>query len=85
MLARCRRDQWQADDLDWSRPPPPMSEDKEAAIVQAFTDMAAIELLAGALFASQRRRTTDPTSSVTPTSPRGSPVTTTSAGCAATR
>ena len=38
-----------------------MSADKEAAIVQAFTDMAAIELLAGALFASQRRRTTDPT------------------------
>jgi hypothetical protein len=61
MLARCRRDQWRADDLDWSRPPPPMSADKEAAIVQAFTDMAAIELLAGALFASQRRRTADPT------------------------
>jgi hypothetical protein len=61
MLARCRRDQWRADDVDWSRPPPPMSADKEAAIVQAFTDMAAIELLAGALFASQRKRTTDPT------------------------
>lgn len=61
MLARCRRDQWRADELDWSRPPPPMSEDKEAAIVQAFTDMAAIELLAGALFESQGRRTADPT------------------------
>ena len=61
MLARCRRDQWRADDLDWSRPPPPMSEDKEAAICQAFTDMAAIELLAGALFEAQGRRTTDAT------------------------
>ena len=61
MLARCRRDQWRADDLDWGQRPPPMSADKEAAIVQAFTDMAAIELLAGALFETQRRRTDDPT------------------------
>ncbi len=61
MLARCRRDQWRADDLDWGQRPPPMSEDKEAAIVQAFTDMAAIELLAGALFVAQGRRTSEPT------------------------
>ncbi len=61
MIARCRRDQWRTEDLDWTRPPPAMSEDKEAAVVQAFTDMAGIERLAGALFAAQARRTTDPT------------------------
>ena len=61
MLARCRRDQWRTEDLDWTRPPPAMSEDKEAAVVQAFTDMEGIERLAGALFAAQARRTTDPT------------------------
>ncbi len=61
MLARCRRDQWRADDLEWRQPPPAMTEDKEAAIVQAFTDMAAIERLAGALFAAQARRTDEPT------------------------
>jgi len=61
MLERCRRDQWQADDLDWSVPPPALPRDKEEAVVQYFTDMAGIERLAGALFASQAERTDDPT------------------------
>jgi hypothetical protein len=61
MLERCRRDQWSVKDLDWSRPPRPMDRDDELAIVQLFTDMAAIERLAGALFAEQRRRAKDPT------------------------
>src|ERR1700733_9608729 len=61
MLEKCIRDQWSLDDLDWSVPPPPMSRDKEEAIVQAFTDMAGIELLAAALFDVQRRKAADPT------------------------
>jgi hypothetical protein len=61
MLEKCIRDQWSLDDLDWSVPPPPMSRDKEEAIVQAFTDMSGIELLAAALFDVQRRKTSDPT------------------------
>jgi hypothetical protein len=61
MLDKCIRDQWSIDDLDWSLPPPVMTRDKEEAIVQAFTDMAGIELLAGALFDVQRRKTSDKT------------------------
>src|SRR5579863_2913001 len=61
MLDKCVRDQWAIDDLDWSVPPPAMTRDKEEAVVQAFTDMAGIELLAGALFEVQRRKTDDST------------------------
>jgi hypothetical protein len=61
MLDKCVRDQWSIDDLDWSIPPPRMPRDKEEAVVQAFVDMAGIELLAGALFEVQRQKTADPT------------------------
>jgi len=61
MLGKCRRDQWSVDDLDWSSPPRPMSEDDEMAIVQYFTDMAGIERLAKALFQEQCRRVEDET------------------------
>jgi hypothetical protein len=61
MLDKCVRDQWSIDDLDWSVPPPQLPRDKEEAVCQAFTDMAGIELLAGALFKVQRDKTTDPT------------------------
>ena len=61
MLDKCVRDQWSIDDLDWSLPPPALPRDKEEAVVQAFTDMAGIELLAGALFKVQRDKTSDPT------------------------
>ena len=61
MLELCRRDQWNADDLDWTVKPRAMSRDDEIAIVQYFTDMAGIELLAGALFQVQRDKTDDPT------------------------
>ncbi|HEY1816797.1 MAG TPA: hypothetical protein VGG74_30830 [Kofleriaceae bacterium] len=61
MLEKCIRDQWSLDDLDWSVAPPAMSRDKEEAIVQAFTNMAAIELLAAALFEVQRKNAADPT------------------------
>lgn len=61
MLANCERDQWDVRDLDWSQTPRTMSPDDEAAIVQLFTDMAGIELLAGALFAEQAKRAQDPT------------------------
>jgi hypothetical protein len=60
MLEKCVRDQWSVDDLDWSLPPPELTRDKEEAVVQAFTDMAGIELLAGALFEVQREKTRDP-------------------------
>jgi hypothetical protein len=61
MLEKCVRDQWSIDDLDWSVKPPELSRDKEEAVVQAFLDMAGIELLAGALFEVQRTKTEDPT------------------------
>jgi hypothetical protein len=61
MLEKCVRDQWSIDDLDWELPPPNLPRDKEEAVVQAFLDMAGIELLAGALFEVQRQKTTDPT------------------------
>jgi len=61
MLDKCIRDQWSIDDLDWSIPPPELPRDQEEAICQAFVDMAGIELLAGALFEVQRRKTPDPT------------------------
>jgi hypothetical protein len=60
MLAKCVSDQWDVADIDWSRPPPALSREREEAVVQYFTDMAAIERLAGALFEEQRRRSTDP-------------------------
>jgi hypothetical protein len=61
MLEKCRRDQWSVGDIDWSRTPRAMPEDDETAIVQYFTDMVAIERLAGALFREQERRAEDPT------------------------
>src|SRR3954465_9828635 len=61
MLDKCIRDQWSIDDLDWSVAPPLLPRAKEEAVVQAFTDMAGIELLAGALFEVQRQKTEDPT------------------------
>jgi hypothetical protein len=61
MLDKCIRDQWTIDQLDWSLPAPILPRDKEEAIVQYFTDMAGIELLAAALFAVQRDKTRDPT------------------------
>jgi hypothetical protein len=61
MLEKCVRDQWSIDDLDWSVPPPALPREKEEAVVQYFTDMSGIELLAGALFDVQRRKTGDKT------------------------
>ena len=61
MLERCRRDQWSADDLDWSQTPRAMKREDEIAVVQYFTDMTGIEQLAGALFREQQRRVKDPT------------------------
>jgi len=61
MLENCWRDQWKANDLDWSRAAKPMSRADETAIVQLFTDMAGIEELAAELFSEQARRTEDET------------------------
>ncbi len=60
MRDRCERDQWSIQDLDWSVKPRPMARDEEEAIVQYFTDMAGIEMLAGELFRVQEQRTDDP-------------------------
>ncbi|MGE0868033.1 MAG: diiron oxygenase [Kofleriaceae bacterium] len=60
MLEKCVRDQWSINDLDWSIPPPNLARDKEEAVVQAFVDMSGIEMLAGALFEVQRKKTNDP-------------------------
>jgi len=61
MLEKCVRDQWSIDDLDWTLPAPALPREKEEAVVQYFTDMAGIELLAGALFEVQRDKAKDPT------------------------
>src|SRR5262245_51466066 len=61
MLDKCIRDQWSIDDLDWTLQPPVLPREKEEAVVQYFTDMAGIELLAGALFEVQRGKATDRT------------------------
>ncbi len=60
MLEKCRAGQWKIDQLDWTVKPRQMSRDEETTIVQYFTDMAAIERLAGALFAVQRDLVEDP-------------------------
>jgi hypothetical protein len=60
MLAKCYRDQWRVNQLDWSATPRELSREDEMAIVQYFTNMAGIERLAGALFAEQRKKVTDP-------------------------
>lgn len=60
MLDKCRREQWDVGDLDWSGTPRAMAREDELAIVQYFTDMAEIERLAGALFAEQIRHADDP-------------------------
>ncbi|MCA9578413.1 MAG: hypothetical protein KC668_23435 [Myxococcales bacterium] len=60
MLNLCERNQWHADDLDWSVTPKALAREDEIAVVQYFTDMAGIELLAGKLFQVQRDRADDP-------------------------
>jgi hypothetical protein len=60
MLEKCRREQWDVADLDWTGKPREMSRADEIAIVQYFTDMAGIERLAGALFAEQERKAEEP-------------------------
>lgn len=60
MLARCRREQWHPEDIDWDRPARDLSSEDESRIVQYFTDMAGIERLAGALFREQAKKATDP-------------------------
>lgn len=61
MLANCHRDQWRVDDLDWTVPAKAFSPEDEMLIVQYFTDMALLELIAAELFCMQRERTEDPT------------------------
>lgn len=61
MLSLCERNQWHIDDLDWSVKPKELPREAEIAIVQYFTDMSGIELLAGRLFEEQRDRAEDPT------------------------
>lgn len=60
MLRLCRDQQWSIDDLDWSVPARQFARDDEIAVVQYFTDMAGIELLAAALFEVQRDSCEDP-------------------------
>jgi len=60
MLARCKANQWDIEDLDWTVTPREMTRDEEMAVVQYFTDMAGIEMLAGELFKVQCERSDDP-------------------------
>jgi hypothetical protein len=61
MMNRCHREQWTLDAVSWDAPVATMSPEMEEAIVQCFTDMAAIERLAAALFQEQARRAESPT------------------------
>jgi len=61
MMDRCGRERWNLDALDWDAPVRPTTVEMEEAIVQCFTDMAAIERLAAALFEEQARRAESPT------------------------
>jgi hypothetical protein len=61
MLQKCHAQQWRLDDLDWSAQPRAMRLEEELRIVQFFTDMASIELMAAALFAHQARVAPQPT------------------------
>ncbi len=61
MLSRCLSEQWEMDAVDWSTPVTPTRPDMEEAVVQCFTDMAAIERLAAALFEEQAKRAESPT------------------------
>ena len=58
---KCVDLQWKIGDLDWERRPRAMRAEVETNVVQYFTDMAGIERLAGALFATQRDLVDDPT------------------------
>ncbi len=60
MLGLCRSQQWGIDDLDWEVPARSFEREDEIAVVQYFTDMAGIELLAGALFEVQQQKSDDP-------------------------
>jgi hypothetical protein len=60
MLDLCRRDQWKIEDINWSGPRRKLSGADEAFVVQSFTDMAVLELLAGELFRMQRDNAKDP-------------------------
>jgi P-aminobenzoate N-oxygenase AurF len=61
MKSRCIREQWSLDMVSWDAPVAPTTPEREEAIVQCFTDMAAIERLAAALFEEQARRAESPT------------------------
>ena len=60
-VTKCVDGQWKIGDLDWNLSPRPMSAEVETRVVQYFTDMAGIERLAGALFATQRDLVSDAT------------------------
>lgn len=61
MLTMCQSHQWHADDLNWSATPRALAPEDERAVVQYFTDMSGIELLASKLFEVQRDRAHDDT------------------------
>jgi hypothetical protein len=60
-LDKCRDGQWKIDELDWHVAPRELAREDEIGIVQYFTDMAAIERFAGALFEVQRDLVADTT------------------------
>jgi hypothetical protein len=57
MLQKCHRDQWKVSELNWNQSPRALNREQEIAVVQYFTDMSGIELLAGELFKVQKQRT----------------------------
>src|SRR5689334_14241894 len=60
MLDLCRRDQWNIEDINWSGPRRKLSQADEMLVVQCFTDMAVLELIAAELFRMHRDNAKDP-------------------------
>jgi hypothetical protein len=61
MLERCRREQWDVADFDWTAAPIPLSPEREQEICSYYVNMSYIERLAGALFLALSKRVDDPT------------------------
>lgn len=61
MLERCRREQWDVADFDWTAAPIALSSEREQELCAYYVNMSYIERLAGALFLALAKRVDDPT------------------------
>ena len=59
MLERCRREQWDVADFDWTAAPIALSSEREQELCAYYVNMSYIERLAGALFLALAKRRDD--------------------------